>query len=179
MPDDRDSLRTQKLTLWIDQYQVPLLRMCRMYLPDKTSAEDAVQETFLKAYQSFPSFRGECSEKTWLMRIALNTCRDILRTPWFRHQNRRVTPDALPDLPAPEDVQTAALAEEIRLLPRKYRDVLLLYYDQGLTTMEVAQTLHISCATVSRRLCAARSRLRGALQSDGCSEQKGEMRRER
>ena len=46
------------------QYQQPLLRTCFLYLRDRALAEDAVQDTFLKAYRSLASFRGECSEKT-------------------------------------------------------------------------------------------------------------------
>ncbi|MEG2252621.1 MAG: sigma factor, partial [Clostridia bacterium] len=68
----------------VTQYQLPLLRMCCIYLHDKSLAEDAVQETFLKAFKAISTFRGECSEKTWLMRIAINTCHDIKRSGWFR-----------------------------------------------------------------------------------------------
>ena len=61
----------------VDQYQSSLLRLCFIYLHDKALAEDAVQETFLKAHRSLSSFRGDSSEKTWLTRIAMNTCRDM------------------------------------------------------------------------------------------------------
>ena len=57
----------------VAQYEVMLLRTCYMYLRDRGLAEDATQETFLKAYKALDSFRGESSEKTWLMRIAMNT----------------------------------------------------------------------------------------------------------
>ena len=59
-------------TQLVDAYQKPLLNLCYLTLRDRTQAEDAVQETFLKAYRALPSFRGECSHKTWLTRIALN-----------------------------------------------------------------------------------------------------------
>ena len=68
-----DSSNDKLLTRLIDQYQAILLQICFMYLHDRTMAEDAVQETFLKAYRSLPSFRRECSEKNWLIRIAINT----------------------------------------------------------------------------------------------------------
>lgn len=81
----------------VNEWQLSLLRLCYIQLQDKELAEDAVQETFLKAYRSLQSFRGECSEKTWLTRIAINTCRDMQRGGWFRHIDRRVTPDMLPE----------------------------------------------------------------------------------
>jgi len=56
-----------------------LKRLCFVYLRDEAAAEDAAQETFLKAYLAWASFRGESGEKTWLSRIAINTCRDFRR----------------------------------------------------------------------------------------------------
>ena len=58
----------EMLAHMVAEYEVILLRTCYMYLHDKALAEDATQETFLKAYKALDSFRGESSEKTWLMR---------------------------------------------------------------------------------------------------------------
>lgn len=80
----------------VNQYQGMLLRMCYVYLRDMEQAKDATQETFLKAYKSLASFRGDCSEKSWLVRIAINTCRDMQRSAWFRYMDRRITPEDLP-----------------------------------------------------------------------------------
>lgn len=83
------------------QYQQPLLRTCFLYLRDRTLAEDAVQETFLKAYRSLASFRGECSEKTWLMKIAMNTCCDLRRAHRLRSIDPRRIPELLPQAAEP------------------------------------------------------------------------------
>ena len=91
-----DFIHAQTLNRFAEQYQTELLRMCCLYLRDAELAKDAVQETYLKAYRALDSFRGECAEKTWLLRIAINTCRDMRRSAWFRHIDRRVTPDMLP-----------------------------------------------------------------------------------
>ena len=115
----------------VAEYQKPLLHMCAMMLRDDAAAEDAVQETFLKVFRALPQFRGECSEKTWLMRIAMNTCRDMTHTAWFRHTDRRITPEEL-QLPVQDETSRyddrEELAQAIMRLPRKYRDALLLYY---------------------------------------------------
>ena len=110
------------------QYQQPLLRTCFLYLRDRALAEDAVQDTFLKAYRSLASFRGECSEKTWLMKIAINTCCDLRRA----HRLRRIDPCRIPDL-LPQTAEPFTQAEEalvtqVMRLPRKLREVILLYY---------------------------------------------------
>ena len=156
----------ERFSQLVSQYQRQLLHMCAMMLHDDAAAEDAVQETFLKAYRALPQFREECSEKTWLMRIAMNTCRDMTRTAWFRHTDRRVTPEdmQLPAQEIPRDDDREELAQAIRKLPRKYRDALLLYYYQDMTQEEVAQALNTSPSTISKRLKHARDKLRTLLE---------------
>ena len=70
--------RDEKLEVLVDKYQVSLLKVCFTFLRDRSLAEDAVQETFIKVYQSLDSFQGNSSEKTWIFKIAMNTCRDML-----------------------------------------------------------------------------------------------------
>ncbi|MBQ4074416.1 MAG: sigma-70 family RNA polymerase sigma factor [Clostridia bacterium] len=91
-----DSIREEKLSQMVMQYEESLIRMCAVYLQDIQLAEDAVQDTFVKAYKHLHSFRGDSSEKTWLMKIAINTCRDIRRQSWHRYVDRRVNLDFLP-----------------------------------------------------------------------------------
>ena len=78
---------TEILNRLVEQYQTPLRRMCFIMLRDEELAKDAVQDTFLKVYKNIDVFRGECSEKTWLMQIAVNTCRDVKRSAWFFHSD--------------------------------------------------------------------------------------------
>ena len=65
--------------LWLEnamaQYEAPLLRLCCALLGDAALAEDAVQDTFIRAWRALPHFRGDSSEKTWLTHIAVNVCR--------------------------------------------------------------------------------------------------------
>ncbi len=151
----------ETLTRLVDQYQHALRRMCCLCLRDAAAAEDAVQETFLKAYRSLSKRRSECSEKAWLMSIAVNTCRDMGRTGWSRHMERRVTPDELP-IPAPPQMNEDAmsLAQAIAALPGRHRDVILLYYYQDMTVQEVASALHAAPSTIMKRLAKAREKLR-------------------
>jgi len=69
-----------ELTRMMQTYGTQLLRLCTLYLKDRMLAEDAVQETFVRAWRA--DFRQECSEKTFLTRIAINICKNHLRTPW-------------------------------------------------------------------------------------------------
>ena len=145
----------------VQEYQVPLRRMCCIWLKDAALAEDAVQETFVKAWRAALSFRGECSEKTWLMRIAINVCRNIRRDAWFRFVDRRITPEQLPlQSASPED---RALVETVMNLRYRHREVVLLYYYQGMSLREISEVLGIAASTISTRLKKAREKLRHEL----------------
>ena len=98
------------------QYQGAIRRMCHLCLYDRNAAEDAVQETFIKAYQHMDDFRGDSQERTWLMSIAINTCRDMNRSGWLKHHDRRFTPEELPIAAPTQDEDALALAEAIRHL---------------------------------------------------------------
>lgn len=161
---DPDSLRNQTIEKLIQQYQTPLLRLCYIQLQDRTLAEDAVQETFLKAYRGFAQFRGECSEKTWLTRIAVNVCRDYQRGSWFRHTDRSITPDMLQIGTEQPDTEDMDLSMAVMKLPRKMREAILLYYYQDLGTEEIAKVLGLTQSTVSYRLQKSREKLRKLLE---------------
>ena len=161
---DPDSRRDQTIERLITQHQTSLLRLCYMQLQDQALAEDAVQETFLKAYKGFDSFRGDSSEKTWLTRIAVNTCRDFQRGGWFKHTDRRVTPDMLPVGTVQPDTEDLDLSLAVMKLPRKMREAILLYYYQDMSTEEIAETLGIAQSSVSNRLRRGREKLRKLLE---------------
>ena len=159
-----DESPKQRLTRLVRQYQTDLLRICYIQLHDTALAEDAVQETYLKAYRSMPAFRGDCSEKTWLMRITVNVCRDMLRSAWFRHLDRRITLEQLPEPIAQPSEEDCFLTVEVMRLPQKYREAVLLYYYEAMTTDEIAQALGVAKSTVSARLEQGRQALRKALE---------------
>ena len=151
----------------IDLYGDDIFRLCLAYLGERHLAEDAFQETFLKAWKNAENFRGESSAKTWLSSIAVNTCRDMLRSGWFRMQRRSQPIDQLLDLAAeaahPQDtpIRTMVLG-----LPGKYREVILLYYDQNMKLKDIARHLRLSQNTVSTRLRRARKMLEKTLKGE-------------
>lgn len=167
---DSNQDQNERFERLVNQCQASLLRTCYMYLRDREQAEDAVQETFFKAYRNFGAFRGESAEKTWLMKIAINTCRDMRRTGWFLHMDRRVTPEMLPDASVPFEEIEEGLIVEVMNLPLRLREVVLLYYYQNMDTNEIAQTLGIARSSVSGRLQRARKKLREILEGTDSDE---------
>lgn len=157
-------IHEQTLVHMVNQYQGMLLRMCYVYLRDEDQAQDAVQETFLKAYRALPAFRGDCSEKTWLIRIAMNICRSMQRSAWFRHHDRRVTPEELPIAASMAEAEGSELMGAIMELAPKWKEIIMLYYWQNMNVKEIADALGIAQSTVSNRLRHARELLHDMLE---------------
>ena len=165
-----DSRQEERLNQMIERYGKDLLRICCVYLRDASMAEDAVQETFLKAYRHMDTFRGESSEKTWLVSIALNVCRDIRRNAWFRYIDRSVDLDQLRIPAAQSSDDGLMLMQEIMRLPRRYMEAVMLYYYADMMLSEVAQMLGISKAAASKRLAKARQMLKKELEGGTACE---------
>lgn len=156
--------RDEAIERMVNEWQGPLLRLCYIELGDRSMAEDAVQETFLKACRAMDTFRGECSEKTWLTRIAVNTCRDMRRGGWFKHTDRRFTPDMLPETAQEPTEEQTDLTAAVMNLPEKFRVVIMLYYYQNMDTVQIGTALGISQPSVSGRLRKGRELLHKALE---------------
>ena len=105
-------------------------------------AEDAVQETFLKMYRAASSFNGSAAYSTWIYRILVNTCYDMLR-----RRKRRITEARIEDVtPAAtvDDVKRLALRRLLDRLPEQRRTVFTLFEIEGLSHAEIGEILNIS-----------------------------------
>lgn len=166
---------------WMREYGNEILRIAYLYVGDLQAAEDIFQEVFLKAYQGFAEFQGKSSVKTWLIRIAINSCKDYLKSAW----KRRVTPmdEAVeqslrtPDVyeQAEQRADAKKVRETVLSLPEQYREVIVCFFYQELSLEETAQTLHIPLGTVKSRLSRAKEKLKVLLrggEEDGGSESK-------
>ena len=159
-----DNERDMSIRQMIDENQTALLRMCYLYLHDVQLAEDAVQETYIKAVRAWDSFRGEAGVRTWLTRIAMRTCMDMRRGFWFRRVDRRVTPEMRPDRAQEAEDGESALTLAVMNLPKREREVILLYYYQDMNMKDIAETLGVTQPTVSYRLRRAKEKLRTELE---------------
>ena len=154
--------RSQRTTELMTRYGTDIKRFCLLQLRDASQAEDAAQDVFIKAWRALSTFRGDSSEKTWLLHIAANTCRDYQRTGWFRFMDRRVTPEDMERAAAfefPDD----SLSKAITALPFLLRQAVTLRYFEELSIREMTQVLGISEATAKRRIRKANALLRQSL----------------
>lgn len=158
-----DAQREQALIQLMSQHKTQLMRMAYMYLGDLSLAEEAVQDTFLKAYAHMERFRGEASEATWLTRIAINTCKDVRRTAWFRTRSKAVALESVAERGREDPVTDDTVLQAVMALSDREKQVILLRYYQCMTVPELAQALGISVACANSRLNRAREHLRSAL----------------
>ena len=162
----RDKMMTSSASVvvsaWYDQYGTDILRLCFMYLRNRSDAEDATQETFLKVWWKLDCFeaRNHCSARSWIMRVACNTCKDMLRKSRRKHEYRSVTREDLSAL-GDSSREDRELMMDVMNLPEKYRSVILMVYWQGMTMKEASETLRLSQSTICRRLEKARSMIDG------------------
>ena len=154
------SVRRESMDLagLLEEHGDHLLRLCTLYLGDRSQAEDAVQDTFLKFLEKAPAELD--SPPAWLMRVLVNGCRDRLRAAW-----RRRSVPLWESLPAPEPEERQEL-EEIFSLPPADRAVIHLFYYEGLSTGEIARLTGQAEGTVRSRLSRARARLRRLLEGE-------------
>ena len=128
---ETDADRREQINRMVLQYEKEMLKLCFVYLRNLDLAREALQESFLKAYRCFDTFRGDASEKTWLTSIVINTCKDFRRSAWFRHRRMEISLDSIPVSAPPPDEIHLDLMTAILKLPVKYREVILLKYQQG------------------------------------------------
>ena len=155
-----------------DLYATDVLRVSYYYLGDRQRAEDVTQDVFVRFLTSRPTLvKGR--EKAWLLKVALNRCRDLWRGAWMK----RVVlgHPAFELFPADDEIgrlaENTALAEAVNRLPAIFKEVVLLHYYQGYGVSEISMMLDISEGTVSSRLSRARTRLANDLKGDGADEQ--------
>jgi RNA polymerase sigma-70 factor (ECF subfamily) len=152
----------------VSRYTVRLFRFAFRLLGDRSEAEDAVQETFVRVYKAIPAYRPDGYFSSWIYRIALNECRR-------RRRSYRVSLplEAAPQVaPGPDPQQSAMTAERnrqlrqaVEALPEHYRIVMMLFYFDEMSVEEISRTIDVSVSAVKVRLHRGRERLAVRLQN--------------
>ncbi|MBV8298148.1 MAG: sigma-70 family RNA polymerase sigma factor [Candidatus Eremiobacteraeota bacterium] len=150
----------------VSRYQRAVYHLAVRTLHDRTEAEDAAQEAFLKAYRALATFRPGAKFSTWIFTICYRACCDRLA------KRKRFSGEELPDradsaagpeLLAERSDEAERLRAAIDGLPEKYRTVITLYHLQGKQYEEIATVLNLPLGTVKTHLFRAKEQLRKAL----------------
>ena len=134
-------------------YMKDLYRVAISILMNDEDAADAIQDTILGCWEKLDTLKEEKYFKTWITRILINRCYDI------RKKQQRITVLEEYEEPSAEDQYNVELKEALGQLEEKYRIVLVLYYNEGYQTGEIAELLEIPRSTVQTRLQRGREKL--------------------
>ena len=138
----------------IKKYGDMLYRLSVIMLKNDSDAEDVVQETIIKYYQKAPNFEDSEHEKAWLIRVATNKCRDLLR---FRLRHPQIDDESLEKIVCHSS--ESGILEALTTLPEKYRLVLTLYYVEEYRVEDIAKIINRTSSAVKMRLQKGRKLL--------------------
>ena len=141
---------------YAEKYIDTVYRVAFSMLKDPQDADDITQDTFLKLLTFSGGFESEAHVKNWLIRVAVNGCKNHFRARWRRHESL----DGYAETLGFESREQSDLFRAVESLDRKHRIVIHLHYYEGYSMKEIAELLGISENTVSTRLYRARTKLK-------------------
>lgn len=146
----------------VRKYADSVLSACIMRLKNEADADDCFQNTFLKLYTNPPEFREEEHIKAWLLRVAINECKNFIR------DNRKTVPlDSVPPVVQPNSDDFRDISWALMRLEPEYREVLYLYYVEQYKVKEIAGILDKNPNTVKTMLSRGRKKLKKIYGGDG------------
>ena len=164
----------EAFSAWFDafytRYASDIIRVSYFYLGDRGKAEDVCHDAFVSLFVNRPALEPG-HEKTWLLKVAMNRCRDIWRSAWVR---RVISGSpAFEMIPAPDTLgkhmEKAEVLQAVHSLPADFREIFILYYYQGYGISEISGILNLPEGTISSRLSRGRKKLEAIL-----GEERGE-----
>ena len=164
----------EAFSAWFDalytRYASDIIRVSYFYLGDRGKAEDVCHDAFVSLFVNRPALEPG-HEKTWLLKVAMNRCRDIWRSAWVR---RVISGSpAVEMIPAPDTLgkhmEKAEVLQAVHSLPADFREIFILYYYQGYGISEISGILNLPEGTISSRLSRGRKKLEATL-----GEERGE-----
>lgn len=135
-------------------------RLALSYCRNKADAEDVVQNTFARLLETKTDFQAQGHVKRWLMRVAINESKNLLKSFWKKNVSSIEVLKTEPEGRMQENID---FIDQIYKLPPKYRVVIHLYYFEGYRVQEIADILNISKSNVQVRLLRARNRLKNQM----------------
>lgn len=158
------------IQLLLHSYGDSILRLAYSYVKDYSKAEDILQDTMLTIFLQLSTIREESALKSWVYRIAINKCKDYLKSWHYKHMRlNQVLFDTLSstekaiELKLVKKDETEELINNLLALPLKYREVIFLHYYEELSLAEMEKLLELKQSTIKSRLHYARLLLKKSL----------------
>ncbi|RTZ53342.1 sigma-70 family RNA polymerase sigma factor [Bacillus sp. SAJ1] len=166
--------KEDKLRWLMKVYGNDVIRIAYTYLRQKSLAEDVAQDVFIKCFEKLDTFQNKSSYKTWLIRITVNRCKDVLKSRSFKNlfitdffspkeQEQLVTSTEHQLLVVEEN---ELISKQVMGLPIKLREVIILFYYQDFSIEEISELLKINSNTVKTRLHRGRLKLKEVFEGE-------------
>ena len=139
-----------------ERHKKTVYRVCFAYMKNPADTEDTVQDTFYRLIKAGAAFESEEHEKAWLIRTAINLCKNSLRHWWRKHENL----EDYNNLQGNGNLEIDDTFSVVMGLPDKYKTVVYLYYYEGYNSVEISKILGKPQSTIRNYLHEARSVLR-------------------
>ena len=147
----------------VEEYADMVRRVCFCHLKNQADTEDVFQNVFLKYMLSDIPFSDREHEKAWLLRVTINSCKDLLKS-FFRRNT--VPLEMIKEMQAEVPEDHREVLEAVLSLSDKYKDVVYLHYYEGYSAAEIGRMLKISETAVTTRLKRGRDTLRHILDDE-------------
>ena len=152
----------ERATALLDRHGESILRLAYSYLHNQSDAEDILQDTLIQYLRTSPTLESPAHEKAWLLRVAGNLSKNLLRAQGYRQA------DQLEEtLVAQEREDLSYVWDAVKALPVPYREAIHLFYYEGYSTAQIAQILDQKESTVRSRLKRGREKLKPLLEEVG------------
>ena len=145
----------------VSRYADLLVRIGYTWLGDMDDAQDICQTVLLRLLEDPRTFPDSGQERAWVIRLAVNACKNWKKTAWFRH--RAPLEDGLQLTVQMPDLEEGSLLEQVQRLPPMYRQAIFLRYYEGYEVKEIARLLGRSPALVSTHLKRGKEKLKTML----------------
>ncbi len=157
--------RTQKEILDLyEKYYEMVWRICLVRFGNSHDAYDAAQETFVRLISYTKSFHSEEHEKAWLIRTAVNYCKDVMKSSYRKREFCLDAGKPSEEVDVPDEY--SEVYEAMMGLPEKYRVILYLYYYEGYSLKEIAGMMKMNASTLRSRFAKAKELMKAYLKEE-------------
>lgn len=152
----------EEFAVFAEKYMDTIYRVAYSWTRNPDDANDVTQDVLIQLYKTSKEFESDSHLKNWLIRVTVNQCKMLFRSPWNKMEDIGEYADTL----GFEEKSHLDLFQSVMSLDKKYRVPLLLFYNEGYSTAEIASILKIPEKTVSTRLFRAKTKLKDYLKEE-------------
>lgn len=152
----------EEFAVFAEKYMDMIYRVAYSWTKDSNDANDVTQDVLIQLFKTNKEFESDSHLKNWLIRVTINQCKMLFRSPWNKMEDIGEYAESL----GFEDETYFDLFQAVMKLDKKYRVPLMLFYYEGYSTIEISEFLNIPEKTVSTRIFRAKTKIKNDLKEE-------------